>query len=253
MHMQGITRRSFVTISATMLAMGLFGCGKADEAQDATDAGKTDAGKTEEKPIVGGWEVNTDAPTGGLTDEQQAVIDRATENYADMELLPVCVLGTQVVSGTNYAFLCLGTPAVTDAKTGWYVAVVYEDLGGSCEVSSVNEINASDPATADASVPEGLTGGWAVAQSVAGDAIDIPEEAASAFTKASESYTDGSLSTLALLATQVVAGTNYRLLCVGEPTAPEAESQLYVVDVYEDLEGAAEISDVEAFDLLAYV
>ena len=36
MFTEGITRRTFVTLSATALAMGLFGCGKKEDAQGVT-------------------------------------------------------------------------------------------------------------------------------------------------------------------------------------------------------------------------
>ena len=254
MFTESITRRTFVTLSATALAMGLFGCGKEEDTQGATDAeSETTAEQTEATPISGGWEANADVPTSALTTDQQAVFDKAIEEYVGMDLLPVCVLGTQVVAGTNYAYLCLGTPVVPDAESGWYVAVVYENLEGACEITSVEQIDVSEPATADASVPEGLTGGWAVPQLASDDTIIIPEEAASAFAKACENYEGMAFNPVALLATQVVAGTNYRLLCVGEPTVPDANPQLNVVDIYEDLEGGAEISNVSALDLLAYV
>ena len=252
MQAQGMTRRAFVTLGATALAMGLFGCGgkvepEADGGTHATAEG------SEATPVTGGWEVNADVPMSAVTAEQQAVFDKASEGYAGMDLLPVCVLGTQVVAGTNYAFLCLGTPATAEPEAGWYVAVAYEDLEGTCEMSSVEQIDASEPATADASAPEGLTGGWAVVPKLTNDTVAIPEEAASAFAAGGEGYTGMDLSPLALLATQVVAGTNYRILCVGAPTAPDAESELCVVDVFEDLEGRAEYSDLRTFDLLAYV
>lgn len=254
MFTEGITRRAFVTLSATALAMGLFGCGKKEDAQGATDAeSEAVTEQTEATPVSGGWEANADVPANVLTTEQQAVFDKALEEYVGMDLLPVCVLATQVVAGTNYAYLCLGTPVVPDAESGWYVAVAYEDLEGACEISSVEQIDVSEPATADSSVPEGLTGGWAVPQLAFEDATTIPEEAALAFDKALENYDGMTFNPVALLATQVVAGTNYRLLCLGAPTVPDANPQLNVVDVYEDLEGGAEISEVSTLDLLAYV
>lgn len=252
MYAQGMTRRAFVTLGATALAMGLFGCGRKG---DSAAGGGTDATEgSESKPVMGGWEVNADFPMSVLSDEQQAVFDRATEGYVGMDLQPVCVLGTQVVAGTNYAFLCVGTPVVAEPEAGWYVAVVYEDLKGGCEIRSVEQIDVSEPALAEtADESEAVLGGWAVTPKVTDDSIAIAEDAASAFVAGGEGYVGMDLRPLALLATQVVAGTNYRILCVGAPVVPDAESGLYVVDVYEDLEGKAKYSDVSTFNLLAYV
>ena len=44
-----------------------------------------------------------------------------------------------------------------------------------------------------------------------------------------------------LLATQVVAGRNYRLLCKATVVSPDAASTYAIVTVYADLEGGAEI------------
>ena len=256
MYAQGMTRRAFVTLGATTLAMGLFGCGgktepEADGGADAT------AKDSEATSVTGGWETNPDVPTSALSDEEQAVFDHAIEGYDGMELQPVCVLATQVVAGVNYAFLCQGSPTTANPEPGWYVVVVYENLEGACEVSSAKQIDVSEPAVVaddDLSDEAGaIVGGWTVAPQITDDTITIPDKAAAAFALAGEEYVGMDLSPLALLATQVVAGTNYRVLCVGAPVVPNAETRLFVVNVYEDLEGKAEYSNVSTFDLLAYV
>lgn len=72
--------------------------------------------------------------------------------------------------------------------------------------------------------------------------------------KAALDRNDGvSLSSIAVLGTQVVAGTNYRLLVYGNLIIAEPRTDLYVVDVYENLDGEAEITSIAPFDLLAYV
>ena len=52
---------------------------------------------------------------------------------------------------------------------------------------------------------------------------------------------------VALLATQVVAGTNYRLLCEARATVPDAEAEYVILTVYADLQGGAEITDTAEF------
>lgn len=50
---------------------------------------------------------------------------------------------------------------------------------------------------------------------------------------------------IALLGTQVVAGTNYQVLCAAEVAVPDAETEYAVVTIYEDLEGNVEVTDIE--------
>lgn len=49
---------------------------------------------------------------------------------------------------------------------------------------------------------------------------------------------------VALLSTQTVAGTNYRILCEATTVYPGAERHYAVVNVYESLEGNANIISV---------
>ena len=57
---------------------------------------------------------------------------------------------------------------------------------------------------------------------------------------------------VALLGTQIVSGTNYRILCSGTTVTADPVTSLYVVDVYEDLQGAAEVKDIQLIDLTKY-
>ena len=94
----------------------------------------------------------------------------------------------------------------------------------------------------------GLSG--ASAQAMVG-AYAIPEtpgntpEAQAAFDAATAEL-DGCVYTLvALLGTQVVAGTNYRLLCTMEPVVPDAQASYVLMTVYAGLDGNAEITAID--------
>lgn len=56
---------------------------------------------------------------------------------------------------------------------------------------------------------------------------------------------------IALLGTQVVAGTNYCLLCRSTPVVPDAVSHYTLMYIYADLEGGAEILDMVDLDIAA--
>ena len=57
------------------------------------------------------------------------------------------------------------------------------------------------------------------------------------------------LEALDLVATQVVAGMHYSILCELPAVAPDAEPKYSIVIVYQDLEGNAEVTDTFDFTL----
>ena len=82
---------------------------------------------------------------------------------------------------------------------------------------------------------------------------EIPEDAQNAFNKAVEGFTGNDLTPMALLGTQVVAGTNYAFLCHSTLVTAEPVESIQVVIVYEDLEGNAEITGISNVDVSRYV
>ena len=83
---------------------------------------------------------------------------------------------------------------------------------------------------------EGTVGAWQEAESPA-----MTEEATAAFNEATEGFVGVDYVPVALLSTQTVAGTNYRILCEATTVYPGAEMHYAVVNVYESLEGNANI------------
>lgn len=99
-----------------------------------------------EKEIVGGW---TEAEDGTITDELQAKFDKAMEGFTGVGYTPVRLLETQLVSGTNYKFLCEAQTVVPGAEKREAIVVIYEDLEGNC---SILEIQDSEPAEESVSI-----------------------------------------------------------------------------------------------------
>ena len=58
-----------------------------------------------------------------------------------------------------------------------------------------------------------------------------------------------SFKPLVLMGTQVVAGTNYAVLCYGSATVPDAKEGIYLLTLYEDLEGNGELISTAYIDL----
>ena len=81
------------------------------------------------------------------------------------------------------------------------------------------------------------------------DSPEITEEVKAVFEKAMEKKTKEEIKTeytpIALLSTQVVAGTNYRILCTASNEEKEEEETYVMLTIYEDLSGNAEVIDKE--------
>ena len=215
-----------VIVCFALLAAGaavFAGCGKQ----------KTDNGITGGE-VDGGW---TKADSPAITEEFRSVFDKATSALTGMEYVPVAYLASQVVAGTNHRVLCKATATVPDAETTYAIVTVYEDLKGGAEITDVADCDAA----ADLAVGD-VNGGWTEPESPA-----VPEEALQALTKACETLTGMEYTPVALLATQVVAGMNYRLLCEAKATVPDAETKYAIVTVYADPQGNASITETAEF------
>lgn len=87
-----------------------------------------------------------------------------------------------------------------------------------------------------------LKGGWVITQ---GDtSIEKHPDALAAFEKASAGYVGVKFTPVALLATQIVSGKNYAILCKATPATLDPTTTLKIVIVYEDLNGNATITGV---------
>ncbi len=58
------------------------------------------------------------------------------EGYTGMGFKPLALLATQVVSGTNYRFVCESIP-VDGGEHGCALVTVYADLDGNSEITEV--------------------------------------------------------------------------------------------------------------------
>lgn len=102
-------------------------------------------------------------------------------------------------------------------------------------------------ALAEASEP--VAGGWTPTE---GDPTQIPEEVLTAFAKATEDLEGCTYTPVALLAAQVVAGTNYCLLCQTQIVTPDAPIGYALVYFYEALDGSAHLQKVQEIEFSAF-
>ena len=102
-----------------------------------------------------------------------------------------------------------------------------------------------------AALPAGaemLAGGWQMIDQEEGT---LPEDAKAAFDKTQEQLVGASYKPLALLATQLVAGMNYCILCEISPVVPNPVPHFALVYIYADLEGNASITNIADLDIPA--
>lgn len=111
----------------------------------------------------------------------------------------------------------------------------------SCACSKATEENydAEEDSTSASAVA--LVGGWS--NNTSSNAA-LFEKAQKALNKAQQDADGITFTAKELIATQVVSGTNYKLLCDGETTDAQSPTKEYYVIVYEDLDGNCEITDI---------
>ena len=181
----------------------------------------TACGQKKEEAKVGGWTLTEDA---ALTEAAKGAFDKAMEGLVGVNYTPVALLGTQLVSGTNYCLLCEATVVYPDAKPYYAVVTVYQDLQGKAEVRNIVALDLGkieETGKIEDSQPESgqLLGGWTLDRD---SFLEVP---------------DGVMH----LATQVVAGTNHVVLCKG----------WNLCFVYADTQGKTEIVKTVPLDIAA--
>ena len=200
--------------------------------------------------IVGGW-VTAEVARTELTEEEEENFKKAMEVVLGETYEPVCVLATQVVSGTNYAYLGRGTTVTAEPVSNFFIVKIYQDLEGNVKLESISEINIMEIATADGNA-ENVLGGWQLTDTGKPGTLGS-EEAQSSFEKALSEIVGVTYNPIQLLASQIVSGTNYIALARGRVSDAEGTLGLYVITWYADLEGNSKVSDIKKFNLNYYV
>ena len=201
--------------------------------------GEDGAYMPEEGPIDGGWS----KPLAEMVDEEkQAIFDKATEEWTGSKLEAMAYLGYQIVAGKNHAFLCKETLVLEKEVQHYAIVIIYEDLQGQASIKDIlccDEIEITE---------EGLAGGYTAPVSILLSSNDIViDEAQKAFYAAMVEFVGANYDPLAVLGTQVVAGTNYRIFCFGKGTDAESQAFFAIVTVYKDLGGNCTVQDVSSF------
>ena len=130
------------------------GAGKDETGKDETgkdETGKDETGKDESGDntsgkdtlsgrMLGGWELTEDI---SITEEARDVFAQAIQNAQDNDYVDyeaVGLLGTQVVRGTIYCFLCRTGVTDTNVRPSYLLVYIWQDIDGSAEVLKIQEI-----------------------------------------------------------------------------------------------------------------
>lgn len=108
----------------------------------------------------------------------------------------------------------------------------------SCATFSAFADDTSVP-TDDSGYTEFLAGGWEV--NTGSTSISKNAAAKAAFKKATAELLGVSYQPIAVLGTQVVAGTKYAILCKATPVIPDATPDITIMYIYENIDGTVDI------------
>lgn len=228
-NMKTISTCLAAALTVSMLAGGAV---SAFAAPAETEAASTAVVSTE-NCISGSWKRASD-PT--LTPKVRNAFEKAFAGLEGVSYTPYALLATRTTaSGTQYRVLCKATGCYPGAQEQYVVVTLQRGLLGRAEILNVDDALCETDLVDD----KEMTGGWQEAQSPA-----MTDEAKAAFEKATEGLLCVDYVPVALLSTQVVAGTNYRILCEATEVYPGAETHYAVMTVYEGLDGSANILSV---------
>ena len=192
----------------------------------------------EKEKDTSNWDTSEKEVNAVLSDEASEVFEKT----GNTTLTPIALLGKQVVAGTNYMYLC------QDDEDEYKVVIVYKDLEDKVTITNTSDFNVSRYAN------ENIT--YKNNDSVGSWYTEIPTEKAKLSSKVEKIFNDAAskkegiaYTPIALLGTQVVAGTNYALLAYGVADDANNNTGVYLLTLYEDLSGIDEIVSSAYIDL----
>lgn len=168
-----------------------------------------------------------------MTDDLNNLFATAMEGLVGANYEPVAYLGVPADNPLGSSFLCKATAVVPDAVP-YYAIVTVQDVGDSVTVEDVQVIDyAASSTAAEASF---------AADNGEGAMVGAWEDAASE--DLTGAVTAEGVTPVAVLATQLVSGTNYCCL-----TRNDANDGWNLTYVYQDLQGGAEVTNTAALGI----
>ena len=97
-----------------------------------------EASSAEPAGMTGGWSA-TESPE--ITEDVQALFDKAMEGLLGVNYTPVAYLGTQLVAGSNHCILCQAAAVYPGAQPYYVLVYIYEDLSGNAEILDIETLD----------------------------------------------------------------------------------------------------------------
>lgn len=163
--------------------------------------------------MVGNWEVNINI--NGMPQKIASAVSKLSETLVGAEYDPIAYLGSQQVNGLNHAVLAEQT-VVTGRDSKNIVMLIFNEKPNEREATLV-------------SIDRIVEGGDALGGTQINATTVIPEEAMNEWRTAFEGFIGSDVIPFALLATQVVKGTNFIFAAALTPVAPGAKSKVVIV------------------------
>ncbi len=89
---------------------------------------------TTTETTCGGW---TETEVNEITPEMQTIFDEATKNIIGVNYIPQEMIGTQIVSGTNYMYRCESQGVYPGAEKKEVIVTVHVDIEGHISVLNI--------------------------------------------------------------------------------------------------------------------
>ena len=231
-----IMKKSIRFTSAAMAALIAMSCAAFSAFADDSIELADDSGYTEF--LAGGWEVNTGSTSISKNAAAKTAFKKATAELLGVSYQPIAVLGTQVVAGTKYAILCKATPVIPDATPEITIMYIYENVDGTVDMDGFQTIISGE----DEGGFTANTGKFALSKKK-------NKTVYSAYRKAMKELVGVDYKPVAYLGKQVVAGSNYMILCRSKAVTPDAAYEWSLVTVSKSAKGKVKLSDVQTLEL----
>ena len=211
----------------------------------------TGCGKKEEnkEQLSVGWKIATEFESYLPIESVNLFYKTTTE--ANEQVIPIALLGKQVVSGTNYMFL-------VQKDNEYYVYIIYKNLENKTSITNRTKFDLTKYTHENKLIDsKTLVGGWKV-EVVEEDiqSMTLDEKTQKIFEKASEKLTGETYYPITVLGKQIVSGINYAVIAYGTPSTKElvndSNKGVYILTLYEDLNGTCEIISSSYIDLSEY-
>ena len=197
---------------------------------------------------AGGWTVSK-ARYSFMTSGQEKIFNKAIKGLTGVNYKPTALLARQVVAGTNYAFLCQGTTVTKNPVRAWYILNVNKNTKNKISLLSIKKIKISS-VKVNKNPRKGTADGGLKLVAFKNKPEALSQSVLKIFTKGTQKYVGYELRPISLLGTQVTAGKNYKFLCYGTGYAGK---DLFVVDIYKNVNGKCSVSSCKPLNLEKYV